>query len=176
MNARIAKACLIAASLAASSLVLAQEAEDIGPAVDTSADTDAFNVESVEPAVDTSTLEPAVDTSAAFDDAEPAVDTSAGFDDLEPAVNTSSDGRVSVGEQNGGPVMDRITLSRTEITGNQELPKVMYIVPWQKSDPGDLMGRPVNTLLDEVLAPIDREEFVRQVGYYGELYATDEDE
>ena len=71
--------------------------------------------------------------------------------------------------------MDSITLSRTEITGNQELPKVMYIVPWQKSDPGDLMGRPVNTLLDEVLAPIDREEFVRQVGYYDELYRTEDE-
>ncbi len=167
MNARIAKACLIAASLAVSSLALAQEAEDIGPAVDTSAETDAFNVDD---------MEPAVDTSAVADDLEPAVDTTADFADAEPAVNTSSDGRVSVGEQDSGPVMDRITLSRTEITGNQELPKVMYIVPWQKSDPGDLMGRPVNTLLDEVLAPIDREEFVRQVGYYGELYATDEDE
>ena len=65
-------------------------------------------------------------------------------------------------------------MGRTEITGNQELPKVLYIVPWQKSDPGDLMGRPVNTLLDEVLAPIDREEFVRQVEYYGDLYGEKE--
>ncbi|ANO53194.1 hypothetical protein BA177_11910 [Woeseia oceani] len=65
--------------------------------------------------------------------------------------------------------MDEIDLERTEITGNQELPKVLYIVPWQKSDPGDLMGKPVNTLLDEVLAPIDRGEFVRQVRYYDEL-------
>ncbi|MDZ7644194.1 MAG: hypothetical protein U5K76_08300 [Woeseiaceae bacterium] len=41
-------------------------------------------------------------------------------------------------------VMDEMDLGRTEVTGNQELPKVLYIVPWQKSDPGDLMGRPVN--------------------------------
>ena len=67
-------------------------------------------------------------------------------------------------------VMDEIDLGRTEITGNQELPTVLYIVPWQKSDPGDLMGRPVNTLLDEVLAPVDRTEFVRQVDYYNDLY------
>ena len=70
--------------------------------------------------------------------------------------------------------MDRIELGRTEITGNSELPTVLYIVPWQKSDPGDLMGKPVNTLLDEVLAPIDREEFIRQVDYYGDLYGEDE--
>ena len=71
-------------------------------------------------------------------------------------------------------VMDEIMLERTEITGNQELPKVLYIVPWQKSDPGDLTGKPVNTLLDEVLAPIDRSEFIRQVDYYGDLYGKDE--
>ena len=72
-------------------------------------------------------------------------------------------------------VMDEIMLDRTEITGNQELPKVLYIVPWQKSDPGDLTGKPVNTLLDEVLAPIDRSEFIRQVDYYGDLYGQDEE-
>ncbi len=72
-------------------------------------------------------------------------------------------------------VMDEIMLERTEITGNQELPKVLYIVPWQKSDPGDLTGKPVNTLLDEGLAPIDRSEFIRQVDYYGDLYGKDEE-
>jgi hypothetical protein len=75
----------------------------------------------------------------------------------------------------GNRVMDEIELGRTEITGNQELPKVLYIVPWQKSDPGDLTGKPVNTLLDEVLAPIDRSEFIRQVEYYGDLYGTEQD-
>ena len=72
-------------------------------------------------------------------------------------------------------VMDEMELGRTEITGNQELPKVMYIVPWKKSDPGDLMGKPVNTLLDEVLAPLDREEFIRQVDYYDDLYGEVEE-
>jgi len=66
-------------------------------------------------------------------------------------------------------VMDEMDLERTEITGNQELPKVLYIVPWQKSDPGNLMGKPVNTLLDEVLEPVDRGEFTRQVRYYEDL-------
>ena len=75
----------------------------------------------------------------------------------------------------GTGVMDEINLERTEITGNQELPKVLYIVPWQKSDPGELTGKPVNTLLDEVLAPIDRTEFIRQVDYYGDLYGEEEE-
>ena len=63
-----------------------------------------------------------------------------------------------------------MTWTASEITGNQELPKVLYIVPWQKSEAGELVGKPVNTLLDEVLAPIDRSEFLRQVDYYGDLY------
>jgi len=72
-------------------------------------------------------------------------------------------------------VMDEIDLGRTEITGNQELPKVLYIVPWQKSEAGELVGKPVNTLLEEVLAPIDRTEFIRQVDYYGDLYRDEEE-
>ena len=122
-------------------------------------------------------LEPAVDTSAELG---PAVDTSAATEDereeLEPAVPTAVIAADVMREQTGSRVMDRLELGRTEITGNQELPKVLYIVPWQKSDPGDLMGRPVNTLLDEVLAPLDREEFVRQVEYYGDLYGTEQQE
>lgn len=97
------------------------------------------------------------------DDLMPAVDTSAMVEDA-PAVEEGVERSTT-----GSRVMDSMELSRTEITGNQELPKVLYIVPWKKSNPGDLMGKPVNTLLDEVLAPVDREEFIRQVEYYDDL-------
>jgi len=66
--------------------------------------------------------------------------------------------------------MDTLDLGTTSITGNQELPKVLYIVPWRKSDLGDLVGRPVNTLLDEVLEPVDPEVFQRHLSYYDALY------
>ncbi|MBT8082980.1 MAG: hypothetical protein KJP08_06390 [Gammaproteobacteria bacterium] len=106
---------------------------------------------------------PAVDTSAM-----PAVDTSADDEGPGPAADVTR-------STTGSRVMDTMELGRTEVTGNQELPKVLYIVPWQKSNPGDLIGRPVNSLLDEVLAPVDREEFIRQVEYYDELYGSSDE-
>jgi hypothetical protein len=107
-------------------------------------------------------MQPAVDTSSAELEAE--------RETVEPAVSSAVLAQDVTRDESGTQVMDSIELGRTEVTGNQELPKVLYIVPWQKSDPGDLMGRPVNTLLDEVLAPIDREEFLRQVDYHDDLY------
>lgn len=102
-------------------------------------------------------------------------DRTAERDALEPKVASvvlAADSRRSIV---GNRVMDEMDLARTEITGNLELPKVLYIVPWKKADPGDLLGRPVNTLLDEVLAPIDRTEFIRQIDYYSDLYGKEEE-
>ena len=106
------------------------------------------------------------------DELLPAVDTSAVADEEAAAEPEPDITRTTTGNR----VMDSMELSRTKITGNQELPKVLYIVPWQKSDPGDLLGRPVNSLLDEVLAPVDRDEFLRQVRYYDDLHGDDEQE
>ena len=139
--------------LCAASLALAQDAEEESAAVEA-------EIDALEPAVSSEQLAEAQDTER--ENAEPAVSSAVLAQDVR---------RRSVGTG----VMDEIDLSRTEITGNQELPKVLYIVPWQKSDPGDLTGRPVNSLLDEVLAPVDRSEFIRQVDYYGDLYGNDEE-
>lgn len=104
-------------------------------------------------------------------DAKPTVaqETLAEREALEPGVSGEA---LAAGTP---AVPDELDLRPTEITGNQELPKVLYIVPWQKSDPGSLLGRPANTLLDEVLAPLDREEFIRQVVYYDDLHAAGDD-
>jgi hypothetical protein len=60
---------------------------------------------------------------------------------------------------------DHADIDRTQIIGNRELPKVLYIVPWKKPLPGDLSGRPLVSVLDEALAPVDRDVFRRQVQY-----------
>ena len=65
-----------------------------------------------------------------------------------------------------------LTLESSAIRGNQELPKVLYIVPWKDPAMAELVGRPVNSLVDEVLAPVDREVFRRQTRYFSQLYGA----
>jgi hypothetical protein len=66
---------------------------------------------------------------------------------------------------------DRADLERSQIIGNRELPKVLYIIPWKKPVPGDLSGRPSTSVLDEALAPLDRDVFRRQVNYDAQVQA-----
>jgi hypothetical protein len=80
-------------------------------------------------------------------------------------------GRAGAATQHSATASDRVDLDTSTVTGNQELPKVMYIVPWKKSEIGDLAGRPMNSLLDEVLAPVDRDVFRREVTYYDAVKA-----
>ncbi len=104
--------------------------------------------------------------------AEPseAEDKEESVDDVEPGVSSEalSDGVVRRATNTG--VYDELDLQSTRVTGNQELPKVLYIVPWKQADLGDLVGRPVNSLLDEALEPVDRDVFRRQTKYYSDLY------
>jgi hypothetical protein len=64
---------------------------------------------------------------------------------------------------------DKLHLDGAEIRGNRELPKVLNIVPWKGAEGPELVGRPVESLLDEALAPVDRDVFQRTVVYYGLL-------
>lgn len=67
------------------------------------------------------------------------------------------------------PAHDRLELDATAVTGSRELPKVLVIVPWKKADLGDLAGKPLNSLVDEALQPLDREVFRREVDYHRAL-------
>ncbi len=60
----------------------------------------------------------------------------------------------------------RIEMQGTAVIGNQELPKILYIVPWKKSGLPDMRRPPISQLIDEVLAPLDREEFRREIYYH----------
>ena len=71
--------------------------------------------------------------------------------------------------QPAGGVLD---LGATDITGNKELPKVMVIVPWKDSLGAGGVVKPTDSLLDEVLQPVDRGVFQRRVRYFGQLEAA----
>ncbi len=65
-----------------------------------------------------------------------------------------------------------VALGATDITGNKELPKVMVIVPWKDSLGAGGVIKPTDSLLDDVLQPVDRGVFQRQIRYYGQLDAA----
>ena len=64
----------------------------------------------------------------------------------------------------------RLNMEGTSIIGNKELPSVLYIVPWKSAEPVNLETPPFESVLDNVLKPIDRTTFKQQVKYYNELY------
>lgn len=66
---------------------------------------------------------------------------------------------------------DRIEMDTTSIVGNRELPKILYIVPWKNAELPDMNAPPINSLIDEALAPVDREALKRQIRYF-QIYSN----
>ena len=71
--------------------------------------------------------------------------------------------------------VDRLQLDTTAITGNRELPKVMSIVPWKAAEPPAGPDRPMGSLIEEVLSPLDRDEFRREITYFRDLTSQSSD-
>jgi hypothetical protein len=142
-------AMLLLAGAAIAQAPAPSPADSLDPGVNTSA-----------PAPSSDAMEPGVNTSA------PAAAPAA----AKPATGTANKPAAKPQPAAGrGNAKDRLDLDSTQITGNRELPKVLYIVPWRSAELGDLVGRPVNSLLDEVLEPVDRDVFRRQNRYFEAL-------
>lgn len=60
----------------------------------------------------------------------------------------------------------RLDLEGTAIFGNKESPNILYVVPWRKSDQIGPLAPPRMGQLDELLSPLDREVFRRQVNWH----------
>jgi hypothetical protein len=75
----------------------------------------------------------------------------------------------SVSAEGGAP---RVVpeLEGIDVIGNRELPKALVIVPWKAPEPGDLDGSPLQSLIDEVLGPVDKDVHKRKVSYYEQYY------
>lgn len=143
---------MIALALLVSQSALAQSSNDLQPAVQTSS--------SLAQGVSSADSHP---SAAAAQPADRAPLARAPQDSAQPGAAARDAGAHSV---------DRIELGTTQISGNRELPKLMYIVPWQHPEIGQFAGRPPNSLVDEALAPVDRAVFERQNSYYAALQAA----
>ena len=61
----------------------------------------------------------------------------------------------------------RVTLHST-VSGNREQPRVVYIVPWRQPGAAQFDLELHNTIAAELFAPMDRDEFNRDLAY-GEM-------
>jgi len=113
--------------------------------------------------------EPAVNTSAARPAARPP---SAAPVDAPQAAPAPQDRAPAAPRRPANRAMDRVDLEASQITGNRELPRVLYIVPWRAPNAGDLEGKPVNSLLYELSKPVDRDVFRRENRYFDALAAA----
>lgn len=109
--------------------------------------------------------EPRANTSAP-PPAAPSAQPAQSAPSAKPAKQGPSTPADPSGKAKGPGGTDRLNLGTATVTGDREQPKVMYIVPWKRSDIGDLAGKPMNSLVDEILSPVDRDVFKREVVYY----------
>jgi hypothetical protein len=128
--------------------------------------------EAGEPRANTSAT-PTVQPAQPAESAKPTAQSEAGeprAGGSKPVAKSAKQGPSTPADPSGkakGPGgTDRLDLGTATVTGDREQPKVMYIVPWKRSDIGDLAGKPMNSLVDEILSPVDRDVFKREVVYY----------
>jgi len=58
-----------------------------------------------------------------------------------------------------------LQLDDVAIVGNRERPRAVTLVPWRAAPRATLSGRPAGSVLDQPLAPLEREIFRRRIEY-----------
>jgi len=59
-----------------------------------------------------------------------------------------------------------VTIEGTRIRGDQEVPTVMYLVPWQPPEVDELRAPEERLMVDQGLRPLERYEFQRFIQYH----------
>jgi len=67
---------------------------------------------------------------------------------------------------------EAVVTLRSTVKGNQEQPKVMYIVPWQRPGDSSLEYQPMDNVASDLFTPVDRDEFIRELQYRDMLRTT----
>ena len=66
---------------------------------------------------------------------------------------------------------EKLQMEGTEITGNKELPRVLYIVPWKSVERFDIKSPPITSIMDQELTRIDRASFKRNIHYHDAIFS-----
>ncbi len=69
---------------------------------------------------------------------------------------------------------ERLEMEGTEIIGNTELPRVLYIVPWKSAERFEIASPPIVSIMDQKIAPIDRVSFKRRILYHEAIFSKAE--
>jgi hypothetical protein len=72
-----------------------------------------------------------------------------------------------------GAASQQMKMDGMSVIGNSELPKALFIVPWKDPEAGLTPERPVNSLVDEALQPVDPDVFRRKLDYFDTVHKKD---
>ncbi len=65
---------------------------------------------------------------------------------------------------------ETLDLDGMSIIGNRELPKALFIVPWKDPEAALAPERPVNSLINNALQPVDPDVFRRKLQYFDTVH------
>jgi hypothetical protein len=90
--------------------------------------------------------------------------TGAVLADEVPETEHHADAAEAQEQTEGATEADAKVISGMSILGNQEAPKSLVIVPWKSSEIGASLG--ISPVLDDSRQPVDKEVFMRALGFY----------
>ncbi len=114
------------------------------------------------------TFHVAAQESVAKPESEKAVVNNTATNKTTAAKTNSSNSALSTPEVNKPPankkmVQDATISLQTTITGNQEQPKVLYILPWQSPQTADVDFEPLENQQKAVFNHVERDELRREL-------------
>ncbi len=56
-----------------------------------------------------------------------------------------------------------VEMESTRIKGDQEQPKVLYVIPWQNTVDDQRFKQPMESLMGEIFQPINRNAFLNEI-------------
>jgi len=101
--------------------------------------------------------------------AEPAA-TTAEAKKPEPAKSAAKNADKPAGDEKKPAMVQQATLNNLQmtVTGNQEQPRVLYILPWQSPATTDVDFEPLDSEQKAVFNHVEREELRRELESVGE--------